>query len=143
MPVTESAGVPISYEQVGQGRPIVLVHGFSSSFDGNWRQTGWVDLLVQQGRQVIGLDCRGHGHSGKPHDPSAYAGHQMPDDVLAVMDTIGLERADLMGYSMGGWIATNLVSRHPERFTTVVVGGSGLRSAAQDPQRRSAIAAAL
>jgi hypothetical protein len=54
MPTVESGGVPINYEVIGQGRPIVLVHGFSSSFDGQWRLSGWVDFLVGEGHQVIG-----------------------------------------------------------------------------------------
>jgi pimeloyl-ACP methyl ester carboxylesterase len=143
MPTVESGGVPINYEVIGLGRPIVLVHGFSSSFDGQWRLSGWVDFLVGEGRQVIGLDCRGHGNSGKPHSPEAYAGNQIPDDVLAVMDAVGIERADIMGYSMGALVALSLLPRHAERFTSAVVGGVGLPRPAADPQRRAALVAAL
>jgi len=99
MASVDSAGVPIHYELDGEGPPIVLVHGFITSLEANWRQTGWIDFLVAQGHTVVGLDCRGHGLSGKPHDPSAYDGNQMADDVLAVMDAMGLDRAALMGYS--------------------------------------------
>jgi pimeloyl-ACP methyl ester carboxylesterase len=97
MPFVMSAGVPIHYEVRGAGPPIVLVHGFASSLEGNWAQSGWVDFLVRRGRTVVGLDCRGHGLSGKPHDPDAYGGNHMPDDVLAVMDAVALERADNKG----------------------------------------------
>ena len=127
MPTVDSDGVPIHYEVLGVGRPIVLAHGFTLSFDGSWRREGWVDFLLAQGRSVIGLDLRGHGASGKPHDPAAYAANQMPDDVLAVTDALGLERADLMGYSMGAWIALNLLARFPRRFSSVIAGGSGVR----------------
>jgi len=65
---------------------------------------------------VVGTDCRGHDRSDKPHDSSAYEDPQMPNDVLAVMDALGLERVDLMGYSMGGAIAINLLARHPGRL---------------------------
>jgi pimeloyl-ACP methyl ester carboxylesterase len=143
MPTAQSGGVPIRYEVIGQGQPIVLVHGFSSSFDGQWRLSGWVDFLVGEGRQVIGLDCRGHGNSAKPLSPKAYAGNQIPDDVLAVMDAVGIERADIMGYSMGALVTLNLLSRHAERFTSAVVGGAGLPRPAADPQRRAALVAAL
>ena len=143
MPTVQSAGVRIEYEILGDGPPIVLVHGFSSSFDGNWRVPGWVDFLVSDGRKVIGLDCRGHGRSEKRHDAAAYAGHQMPDDVIAVLDDLGLEQVDLMGYSMGGWITLNLLSRHASRFRSAVVGGAGLRTAAADPGRRARMAAAF
>jgi pimeloyl-ACP methyl ester carboxylesterase len=143
MPTVQSAGVRIQYEVQGDGPPIVLVHGFSSSFDGNWRGQGWVEFLVGDGRKVIGLDCRGHGSSEKPHDPAAYAGHKMPDDVIAVLDDLGLEQVDLMGYSMGGWITVNLLSRHAGRFRSAIVGGAGLRTAAADPARRALMAAAF
>src|SRR5215471_16797033 len=132
MPEVQSAGVPIYYEVIGTGTPILLVHGFLSSFEGNWGQSGWIDFLLAQGRQVVGMDCRGHGLSGKPHDPSAYAGDQVPNDVLAVMDAIGLERTDLMGYSIGGRMAIDLLSRVPQRLSAVIVGGAGLRSVPRD-----------
>jgi pimeloyl-ACP methyl ester carboxylesterase len=70
----------------------VLLHGYLSSFEGNWQQTGWIDFLVGQGRSVVALDCRGHGRSGKPHDPAAYEDPLMLDNVLAVMDAAARER---------------------------------------------------
>jgi pimeloyl-ACP methyl ester carboxylesterase len=143
MPTVQSGGVPIHYEVIGEGPPIVLVHGFSSSFDRDWRRSGWVDFLVGEGRRVIGLDCRGHGLSGKPHSPESYAGNQIPDDVLAVMDAVGVERAHILGYSMGALVTLNLVARHPGRFTSAVVGGAGLPRPVFDPPRRAALAEAL
>src|ERR1700730_14653742 len=123
MALISSNGVPIHYDVFGTGQPIVLVHGFTSSFTNNWQAPGWVDFLVGQGRRVIGLDVRGHGASGKSHDASTYEGHRMPDDVIAVINAEGLQRVDLMGYSMGGWIAVNLLSRYPQRLNSVIVGG--------------------
>jgi pimeloyl-ACP methyl ester carboxylesterase len=143
MPTVQSAGVPIFYEVIGTGTPILLVHGFLSSFEGNWGQSGWTDFLVAQGRQVVGMDCRGHGRSGKPHDPRAYEGHQVADGVLAVMDAVGLDRVDIMGYSMGGRIAIDLLARFPERFSAVIAGGAGLRTALPDPSSLAAGGAAL
>ena len=143
MPVVDSAGVPIYYEIAGEGPPIVLVHGYLSSLEGNWGQSGWIDFLVGRGHSVVGLDCRGHGRSGKPHDPAAYEDPRMPGDVLAVMDAAALERVDLMGYSMGGAIAAALLARYPERFTSVIVGGAGLPVAPRSPQLSATIAAAL
>ena len=140
MPTVQSAGVPIYYELIGAGTPILLVHGFAGSFE-DWRQSGWVDFLLAQGRQVAGMDCRGHGGSGKPYDPPAYDDPRMPDDVLAVMDAAGLEHVDLMGYSTGGAIAITLLSYHPHRFRSVIVGGAGVTP--QSPQVLADIAAAL
>ena len=85
MPNTDSNGVPIHHEVIGKGQPIVLVHGFSSSFDRDWRGSGWIEFLVGEKRQVIGLDCRGHGKSGKPHSPESYAGNQVPNRRLACL----------------------------------------------------------
>ena len=143
MPTVQSGGVPINFEVIGEGEPIVLVHGFSSSFDRDWLRNGWVDFLVGEGHRVIGLDCRGHGLSGKPHSPESYAGNRIPDDVLAVLDAVGIERAHVMGYSMGALVTLNLVSRHAERFSSAVVGGAGLPTPAFDPQGRAALAEAL
>jgi pimeloyl-ACP methyl ester carboxylesterase len=89
-------------------------------------------LLLAQGRQVVGIDFRGHGLSGKPHDPSAYDGDQVPNDVLAVMDADGLERTDVMGYSMGGRVAISLLASVPHRFSSVIAGSAGLRTMRRD-----------
>ena len=62
----DSNGVRIRYQVYGEGEPIVLVHGFASSIQGNWASTGWIETLAPL-RQVVALDCRGHGKSGKPH----------------------------------------------------------------------------
>ena len=77
MAVFDSDGVTIHYEVFGEGPPIVLVHGFASNLQDNWVLTGWVKRLLDQGRRVVALDCRGHGESAKPHDPEAYAGGAM------------------------------------------------------------------
>lgn len=110
MSTVDSAGVRIRYEIHGEGPAIVLIHGLMSSFDHNWRKTSWVEFLLSDGRPVIELDCRGHDHSERPHDADAYSGQLMADDIVAVMDDIALDRADIMGYSMGGWLTVNVVS---------------------------------
>ena len=53
--------------------PVLLVHGFASSFERNWREPGWADLLHEAGREVIGFDLPGHGNAPKPYEPEAYA----------------------------------------------------------------------
>ena len=73
---------------------------------------------------MVALDCRGHGESGKPHDLAAY-GNSMGDDVIRLMDHVGIEKAELFGYSMGGAISMGLMVRYPERFSRVVLGGVG------------------
>ena len=129
MATFDSGGVQIHYEVFGDEklRPILLVHGFASSLDGNWVRPGWVDTLLPL-RQVIAIDCRGHGESEKPYNPEAY-GDNVPKDVIRLMDHLDIEKADLFGYSMGGRISTRLMTTHPERFRSVVLGGIGNRLA--------------
>lgn len=143
MPGFDSSGVEINYEIEGDGPPIVLVHGFTSSVAGNWRATGILRALTKAGRQVIALDCRGHGLSGKPHDPAAYEGTAMSDDVIALMDHIGRRQADLMGYSMGGFISLSLLARKQERFHSVILGGVGDPTASRARRDPGAMAEAM
>ena len=135
-----SGGVNIHYEVFGEGRPIVLVHGFAADLQRNWVAASWTETLSPL-RRVIALDCRGHGKSDKPHDPSAY-GDAMVDDVIGLMDHLGLDTTDLFGYSMGGRISLQLLARYPERFTSAVLGGVG-RLLSHDDGRGEAIRAAL
>lgn len=125
MPSFDSNGVPIHYEVFGEGRSIVLAHGFGANLRTNWVVTGWVESLTPL-RQVILFDCRGHGRSGRPSDPAAYAPAEMTDDVTRLMDHLGIDQADVGGYSMGGGIALRALACHPQRFTAGVVGGVGV-----------------
>ncbi len=127
MPLLDVDGVAINYIDEGTGPAVVLVHGFAVSLQSNWRAPGIADGVVRSGRRVVALDCRGHGHSGKPLDPRAYEGTKMADDVIAVMDHLGIEKADLVGYSMGGMLSASLLVRHPEHFRTVTLAGVGDR----------------
>src|SRR6266852_6815427 len=137
----DSKGVQIYYEEHGRGEPVVLVHGFASRADHNWGAE-WFKHLAEYYR-VLALDCRGHGKSGKPHEPEAYAGDTMGDDVIRLMDHIGIRRTLLMGYSMGGRIALGLLRSHPERLRAVVLGGIGAVSASRPGFSRQPIVNAL
>ena len=101
--------------------PVLLVHGFASSFDRNWREPGWADLLSEAGRQVIGIDLLGHGSADKPHDPAAYA--QLDESVIAALPEEG--QVDAVGFSMGAGLLLTVASQMPERFGRIVVGGVG------------------
>jgi pimeloyl-ACP methyl ester carboxylesterase len=142
VPTFDSDGVTIHYEVFGEGRPIVLVHGFTASLQMNWVLTSWVDTLTPI-RQVVALDCRGHGLSDKPHEPGAYAGGEMGEDVIRLMDHLGIEKADLFGYSMGAGISVRLLLDHPDRFTSVVLGGIGEVLTTGRDEGASAIADAM
>jgi pimeloyl-ACP methyl ester carboxylesterase len=101
--------------------PVVLVHGFASSFERNWQETGWVDLLRDEGRSVIGVELLGHGKAAKPRDPAAYGG--LEQSVLAAMPAAG--QADAVGFSMGAQLLLRAAAASPGRFRRIVLGGIG------------------
>ncbi len=119
--------VEIAFLDEGEGEPIVLVHGFASTKEVNWVSPGWVTTLTGAGRRVIALDNRGHGQSSKLYDPAAYHSAVMAEDVRALLDHLHLDRADLMGYSMGARICAFLTVRHPQRVRSLILGGLGSR----------------
>ena len=136
--IFDSEGVRIRYIVEGQGDPVLLLHGFALNLDVNWRQPGIIAQLAEHYR-VIAMDNRGHGHSGKPHEPKAY-GMQMAQDAIRLMDHLKIAKAHLAGYSLGGRIATVLLTEHPERFLTVTVGAAGYWMGAQEVRRREDLA---
>ncbi len=120
----DSAGTRIRYIVAGTGEPVILIHGFSASAE------MWTPLIQELSPhyQVIAMDCRGHGTSGKPHDPAQY-GIEMVNDVVRLMDHLHLAKAHIVGYSMGGSILMKMLIDQPDRFLTAVIGGStGFRS---------------
>ncbi|WP_321339592.1 alpha/beta hydrolase [Breoghania sp.] len=125
MPAFNSDGIDIAYLDEGEGEPIFLIHGFASNKNVNWGYTGWVDTLVKAGRRVIAPDNRGHGESGKVYDPEAYGAPTMAEDVRRLMDHLGIERSDIMGYSMGSRISAFVALNHPDRVKRVIFGGLG------------------
>lgn len=127
MPSFMNGDVEIAYLDQGEGEPIVLVHGFASTKEVNWVNPGWVSTLTRAGRRAIALDNRGHGASGKLYEPAAYHSATMAEDVRALIDHLGIARADLMGYSMGARISAFLAVAHPERVRSLVLGGLGIR----------------
>jgi pimeloyl-ACP methyl ester carboxylesterase len=127
MPIVRNVDVELAYLDQGSGEPIVLVHGFASTAEVNWVQPGWVSTLTRAGRRAIALDNRGHGRSTKLTDPAAYHTRLMADDVRALIDHLRIERADVMGYSMGARIVAFLALAHPSRVRAVIMGGLGSR----------------
>src|SRR5262249_16886055 len=119
--------VEIAYLDEGEDEPIVLVHGFASTKETNWVQPGWVTTLTRAGRRVIALDNRGHGDSTKLYEPSAYHSATMAEDVRALLDHLAIERADVMGYSMGARITAYLALNHPTLVRSAIFGGLGIR----------------
>src|SRR5215831_17332394 len=118
--------VELAYLDEGDGDPIVLVHGFASNKEVNWVHPGWVETLTRAGRRIIALDNRGHGASTKLYDPAQYHSALMAEDVRALLDHLGLARADVMGYSMGARNTAFLTLAHGERVRSAILGGLGI-----------------
>src|SRR6201994_2887025 len=127
MPHFTHGEVEIAYLDEGDGEPIVLVHGFASNKEVNWVAPAWVSTLTRAGRRVIALDNRGHGGSTKLYDPADYNTVLMAADVRALLDHLGIARADVMGYSMGARITAFLASSDPDRVRSATLGGLGIR----------------
>src|SRR5260221_14624734 len=107
--------------------PVLLIHGFGSSFEHGWRHPGWAELLKESGRRVIGVDLLGHGGAEKPHAPAAYA-----DVEARVAATIAAEdQVDVVGFSAGAGVALRLLAGDPDGFRRGAGpgGGNGLRKA--------------
>ncbi len=142
MPTFKHDNLDFYFVDEGEGEPIVLVHGFASNTEINWIFPNWFSTLRNAGRRVIALDNRGHGKSSKPHDPGAYGLPIMGADVLALLDHVEVERADYLGYSMGGRIGMLLALTHPVRIRSAILGGIGA-SLITGPGRGDHIVAAL
>jgi pimeloyl-ACP methyl ester carboxylesterase len=124
-----SDGVRIAYDDVspagGAERTIVLIHGFASNRNEGWKRTGWYQAFERRRVRVIALDQRGHGESEKPHQPEAYRREKLAGDMLALMDHLGVPRADVFGYSMGTRTALAVALAAPERVSNLILGGVG------------------
>jgi len=142
-----SAGEPgplnLAYEVLGEGPPIVLIHGFASNRQTNWRGPNWYDTLTKAGRQVIALDVRGHGASDKPHVPEAYDEGELAADVIRLLDHLGHAQTDVMGYSMGGFITLRVLHDAPDRVRRAIVAGVGENYYGRGQLESGAIAAGL
>jgi pimeloyl-ACP methyl ester carboxylesterase len=122
--VVAADGVRIHYELEGPAAatPLVLLHGFASRIE-SWLEAGYVDRLRDQ-FHVLLVDIRGNGESDKPTRANDYAYRTRVLDVTLAMNAVGIDRAHLWGYSMGGQIAQSASVHAPERFTSYVIGGS-------------------
>ena len=132
MPYAINNGVRIYYEVEGQGRPLVLGHGGSDTLE-MWRKSGYADALKDEFRLVL-FDLRGHGRSdGMPlHGNESSGGNQreipdrrtgMSDDVVAILDNLGIDKAYYFGYSAGAKVGYDLALHHGDRFHGFILGG--------------------
>ena len=123
-------GLPIAVHMVGQGRDLVLIHGYFSNAWTNWIRYGHAARLVEAGFRLILPDLRGHGDSAKPHDAAAYPADALTDDNLGLIEQLGLTDYDLGGYSLGARTTVRMLARGatPRR---VILSGMGLRGLTQ------------
>jgi pimeloyl-ACP methyl ester carboxylesterase len=145
MPEFESQAVRIAYDDIGsgEGRPMLLVHGFASNRKENWQRLGWYGAFERKRVRCVAMDCRGHGESAKPHEPSSYSRQAMAGDVLALASHLSIERFHLMGYSMGARIALAAGLTSPNRIATLTLGGVGGRLLEPDARAGAPMAAAM
>ncbi|HMT41245.1 MAG TPA: alpha/beta fold hydrolase [Sphingorhabdus sp.] len=127
-------GIAIHVREVGEGRPVILLHGYFSEAETNWIKYGHAALLAEAGFRVIMPDLRAHGLSDKPHDPAHYPKDILADDQLALIDHLGLSDFDLGGYSLGGRTVARMLAKgcRPRR---VVISGMGLEGLADTGKR--------
>jgi pimeloyl-ACP methyl ester carboxylesterase len=121
----DSDGVELAYLDMGSGDPVLLIHGFGANAVHNWIELGWAERLVAEGRRVIAIDNRGHGESEKLYDPEDYALAHVSEDARRLLDHLEIERADVLGYSMGARIAALLAAGWPSRVRSLVIAGMG------------------
>lgn len=129
-------GTAISWQEIGVGRPIVLLHGFFSDADTNWIKYGHAALLADAGFRVIMPDLRAHGKSGKPHDAVNYPRDILADDQFALIEHLGLIDFDLGGYSLGGRTVARMLARgcRPRR---AIISGMGLHGLTATATRKA------
>ncbi|MBB5158750.1 alpha/beta fold hydrolase [Saccharopolyspora phatthalungensis] len=118
-------GTRLAYRELGQGRPLVLLHGFFSLATQNWVRPGHAETIAARSHRVIMPDLRGHGDSAKPHEISSYPRDVLADDGFALVEHLGLDGYDLGGYSLGGRTVIRMLARGamPER---AIVAGQGM-----------------
>ena len=141
-----SDGVDIAFIDVrpsphDPGEPILLIHGFASNHRVNWVEPRWVEALAKAGRRVVAFDNRGHGQSEKLHSPADYRPELMTQDAANLLAHLRIERADVMGYSMGARLASFLALASPA-VRALILGGLGDRLT-RDPGLPEAIAEAM
>ncbi len=124
----EVNGLEMYYEIHGMGRPLVVLHGAYMTIG----TMGPVVPSLAETRQVVAVELQGHGHTADIDRPLSY--EQMADDVAALMKHLGIERADVFGYSMGGGVALQVAIRHPEMVRKLVVASASYTSDGMHPE---------
>jgi pimeloyl-ACP methyl ester carboxylesterase len=123
-----SDGIRLAWHELGEGRPLVLLHGLFSDAHVNWIKFGHAESIAGRGFRVIMPDLRAHGHSDKPHDPHFYPREVLARDARELIAHLALEEYDLGGYSLGGRTAVRatVTGAAPQRLIVAGMGLEGL-----------------
>jgi pimeloyl-ACP methyl ester carboxylesterase len=127
----EVNGINLYFETHGAGRPLILLHGGLASGE----MFGPVLSALAERRQVVLPDLQGHGRTAdidRPLDPRL-----MADDIAALIDHLGLDRPDVVGYSFGGWVALHTAAKHPAKVGRLVAASANTRPDAIYPEMRA------
>lgn len=129
---TAPDGHALAWRELGEGRPVVLIHGFFSNAKVNWLRYGHAARIAARGFRVVMPDLRGHGDSASPHDAAAYPPDILTRDGLALIAHLGLVDYDLGGYSLGGRTTVRMLARGatPRRAVVAGMGLGGITHAA-------------
>jgi pimeloyl-ACP methyl ester carboxylesterase len=132
MPYISREGVRVYYEEAGAGPPLLLSHGFACS------GRLWHAQLkgLSDSCRLIAWDARGHDRSDSPGDPAQYSRAASVADMEAILDACGIDRAVLVGHSMGSLISVNFALQHPDRTTGLILVGGGAGVNSSTPQSR-------
>ena len=125
--------VRIYYEVVGDGPPLLLHHGLAGTIENFTKRADYVGALKDKYRLIL-MDARGRGRSSKPHEPEKHSMKHMTSDVVAVLDDLGIDKANFWGYSMGGRVGLALGKYAPDRFSSLIIGGNGLSEKDSKPE---------
>ena len=121
----DSNGVKIRYVMEGKGEAVVLIHGWMSD-SSMWGKDKYGETKLNtkgaEGLHCIAIDCRGHGKSDKPHDAEKY-GPEMAEDIVRLLDHLKIDKAHLVGYSSGAFIAAKVAATHPKRVRSIIYAG--------------------
>jgi len=115
-----SGALDIAYVDSGIGYPVVMLHGFGLNSKTCWLSNGWQESLAAAGLRMIAMDSRGHGESAKSTVPADYSADDMTRDVINLLNHLHIERANLVGHSMGGRTLLNLLIRYPDRVNAAL-----------------------
>jgi pimeloyl-ACP methyl ester carboxylesterase len=135
MPFANNNGVKIHYEVEGQGPPLILQHGLMGSLE-RWRIYRYAQELKKDYRLIL-VDARGHGQSDRPHEPEAYTYERFASDYVAILDDLGIQKANYFGYSMGAAIGFKGIARYTlPHFNSLILGGINPTNTTPEPERQ-------